>query len=102
MTINAVPSIGFFLGALFISYLILRFCLYICRKYRKKPNGVTQIVIMGVISLGIVTILAGFGFQDDGPRPLFVESFFKYLGPVTVAIIIEMVRNKVNNNKALN
>ena len=94
MTINVPALVGHFTGSLFTSYLILRFCMYVCKNLRKKPNGMTQIVIMGVIVLGIVIMIAGFGLQDGGPKPLFDLAFYQYLGPVVIATTIELVRHK--------
>ena len=99
MTTNVPALIGHFIGSLFTSYLILRFCMYVCKNYRKKPNGMTQIVIMGVLTLGIDTIIAGFGLQDGGPKPLFVLAFYQYLGPVVIATTIELVRHKNNRTR---
>ena len=99
MATNAPSLIGHFIGSLFSSYLILRFCMYVFKIYRKKPNGMTQIVIMGVITLGINTIIAGFGLQDGGPKPLFVLAFYQYLGPVVIATTIELARHKKKLNK---
>lgn len=94
MTTNVPALMGHFIGSLFTSYLILRFCMYVCKNLRKQPNGMTQIVIMGLLTLVIDTIIAGFGLQDGGPKPLFELAFYQYLGPVVIATTIELVRHK--------
>ena len=88
-------AMAFFIGALVSSYLVLRGGLYFFRKFRKQPNGSPQIAMMGVIALGIATIIGGFGFQDEAPEPLFVTAFSLYFGPVIIVTIFEIVRYKI-------
>ena len=84
----------FYIGALVPSYLILRLCLYICSKCRKQPNRGGQIVLMGVISLGLSTVIAGFGLQHEASNPRFVEAFAQYLAPAITVTLFELVRTR--------
>ena len=79
-------------GALAASYLLLRLLMYGHRKLRQKPNEAVNIAAMGLLALGVATIVGGYGLQDYAPEPLFLNAFATYFGPVMAVTVIELVR----------
>ena len=79
---------GFFFGAFImgsiLTALILR--LLLC-KYRDTLPGVYLAV---TIALTISTVVGGYGFQDEAPDPVFLETFMKYVLPLMAVLVVEL------------
>ena len=79
-------------GGLMGAYVLLRLLMFVCRKLRRVPNGALEIASMGILTLAVCTVAGGYGFQDDGPEPLFYHAFSRYYGPAMAVTVIELVR----------
>jgi len=84
--------VAFLAGALLGQYVLLRILMYGCRRVRKRPNESAQIATLGILTLGITTVLGGYGMQDGGPSPQFLAAFSSYFGPAMAATVIELLR----------
>ena len=81
----------FFIGALVASYLILLLCNFGWRRITGKRNSPLSIVAMGIVTLAIVTVAAGYGMKDGRPEPVFEEALASYFLPVAVAVTIKLI-----------
>lgn len=81
-------TIGFLIGGLISTYLINVLVLFVLlRKYCRTVLGIWTAV---AITLTIRTIVQGYGMQDGGPAPLFLESFLSSLFPCAFIAAIEL------------
>lgn len=76
------------MGGVVILYLMTRLVLLV---FRDKKHSTVSISISAFVSLGIATILAGYG-MSEGDSPDFVNSFVNYLIPAIIVIVIEIFR----------
>ena len=81
----------FFIGALVASYLILLLCNFGWRRITGKRNSPISLVAMGIVTLAIITVAAGYGMKDGRPEPVFGEALASYLLPVAAAVAIQLV-----------
>ncbi|HMJ18855.1 MAG TPA: hypothetical protein VK478_10715 [Gemmatimonadaceae bacterium] len=70
---------GAFLGALLITYLLMR--LY--RRIFRQISGNGRTVAAFIATALTCTVLAGFGMANGGP-PVFMAAFTRYIVPCTV------------------
>lgn len=81
-------AIGFIIGGLISTYLINLLVLFVLlRKYCRTVLGIWAAV---AITLTIRTIVQGYGMQDGGPSPLFLESFLSSLFPCAFVAAVEL------------
>ncbi len=83
--------VAFFLGGLVASYLILLLCNFGWRKIARKRSSPVSIVAMGIVTLAIITVAAGYGMKDGRPEPVFEEALASYVFPVAAAVVIKLV-----------
>ena len=88
MNYEAGYTVGAIMGGVVILYLMTRLILL---AFRDKKRSTKSIVISACVSLGIATILAGYGMADGG-SPNFMNSFLGYLVPALIVIVIEILR----------
>ena len=85
-------NIDFFLGALiggFASTYVMNllFLYVVLRKWRQSISGVYAAIIL---TLATRSILGGYGYQDDGLSPLFMEAFLNSLLPAALVLSLEL------------
>ena len=78
------------LGAIVVSFLLLRLLMYGFRKLFRIRIGSAHIAIMGLLIWGVTALLRGYGTQDYAPEPLFVRALLFQLAPVMVVIAYEL------------
>ena len=83
--------VGSFFGGLVASYLILLLCNFGWRRITGKRNSSLSIAAMGIVTLAIVTIAAGYGMKDGRPEPVFEEALALYFLPVAAAVVIQLI-----------
>ena len=80
--------VGQYVGAIVITYILMRLVMLAFRKGKYKPRSV---IISACIALIISTILGGYGFADGGP-PVFITAFSIYALPALISMGIELFR----------
>lgn len=99
MYFTAGTFFGGFVAVAVLTAIILH---VILRKYRNTLLGV---FLAGAIALTIMTLLGGYGFQDEAPNPLFLEAFMTYFVPLLAVMVIELslltkrIRKHVRNRE---
>jgi len=76
---------SFFLGALFIAWIVTRLALFLTTRMKRTTS---RLLITHCGSLGVMAILAGFGMADGG-EPRFEEAFVRYLLPVLLLFVVD-------------
>ena len=84
------------MGGTLIMYLIIRVVLWAVGKTKLGPklNLLQSIVLAALVALGIGTLIGGYGMAD-GRDPVFRKAFLAYFVPVSVAMLIELIRRKI-------
>jgi len=80
--------LAFLVGGLIICYLISRLLL---RVFKSIANPSQRVAFSHLATLGIATLLGGFGMADGG-APRFGHAFAQYLIPVVLLAIVDFVR----------
>ena len=81
-------------GAIFGAWIVLLLLMFCYRKLRRRPNNRADIVVLGLATLAICTIIRGYGEQDYAPEPDFLASFLISYGPAMTATVVELLRLK--------
>ena len=66
-----VYTLGFLVGCLLGTYLLLRLLMLVCRKLRRRPNGALEIASMGILTLAVSTVSGGTGSRTTGRNRYF-------------------------------
>ena len=81
------------IGALVPACVVLAIFVGILSRIRRKPNRPLHIIAAAALTFVVLTVIGGFGMQDYGPSPLFVEAGSVNFFPVVVAMCIALVIN---------
>lgn len=93
-----MSSVAFFVGALVAGYILMKLSIAVVKRMKKPRDQYSKILLAGVFSLIIVTLIAGFGMADGG-RPKFAEAFTSYVLPIAILVVIELVVAKKRSEK---
>lgn len=85
---NIFHYLGLFIGRLIPTFILSRLIELSIRKWIGNPY---KLVISNGGALVIMTILAGYGFIDDGP-PVFWQALCVYFPPVIFWVVFDVIR----------